>query len=78
MTTSDRVTAAMEGDLPLKDLTSEELSVVNARLDANIASAVVAARFGPSLNAAGFNTVSLDERGRMVEHRPDGSSAVIE
>jgi len=29
---------------------------------------------GAVLNAAGITTVSLDETGELVEHRPDGTS----
>lgn len=32
---------------------------------------------GVELNVAGITTVSIDNEGRMVEHRPDGTSYVL-
>lgn len=46
----------------------------NAELDAKIVAAAEAANFGAELTARGLATVALDDEGRLVEYRPDGSS----
>jgi hypothetical protein len=73
----DRIESAIAGRLSMKDLGIEERVVMNARLNATIEAAVEAADFRSDLAAAGQTTVGLDELGRLVEHRPDGSYSVI-
>jgi hypothetical protein len=59
------------------ELSAAEASDVNTRLDADIRAAARKVRVGAELAAAGVTTVSLDEHGRMVEHRPDGGTTVL-
>lgn len=73
-----RVESAIAGKTPLQYLTTEERAVVNSRLNATIAAAVAATDFGEELRREGITTVALDEAGRIVEHRPDGTTAVID
>lgn len=49
----------------------------NEALSESIARAVDEAHFGHMLAARGITTVALDEDGRMVEYRPDGSTTVL-
>jgi hypothetical protein len=52
-----------------------------ARLDAETSAGVVErlaqVDFGAELAAEGITTVALDADGNVVEHRPDGTSAVL-
>jgi hypothetical protein len=45
---------------------------------AKIAAAVALTRLGDALAAEGLTTVALDDDGRLVEHRPDGTSSVLD
>lgn len=72
-----RIEAALRGELPLADLTVEEGVVFNAEINTAIASRLAATHFGNTLAAEGVTTVAVDEAGRLVEHRPDGSTAVL-
>lgn len=49
----------------------------NMALGEALARAVEETRLGDILAARGITTVALDEDGRMVENRPDGSSTVL-
>lgn len=72
-----RVEAALSGTLPLSALTTEESVVVNAEVSAGIDERLAEVDFGADLAAEGVTTVSLDADGNLVEHRPDGTSAVL-
>jgi hypothetical protein len=72
-----RVVAALDGELPLADLTEAERLVANADLDASIQVQAQSMSFGERLAGEGVNTVALDDEGALVEHRPDGSSVVL-
>ncbi len=72
-----RIEAALAGDLPLSDLPAHERGVVNAELDAAIESHARTASYGDLLAAEGITTVSLDDEGRLIEHRPDGTTTTI-
>jgi hypothetical protein len=49
----------------------------NEAIEEALARAVEDAHFGDILAARGITTVALDEDGRMVEYRPDGSTTVL-
>jgi hypothetical protein len=72
-----RVEAALAGDLPLSALSAEEGVVFNAEISAAIEENLAGAQYGRVLAARGVTTVALDEDGRMVEHRPDGTATVL-
>jgi hypothetical protein len=73
-----RVEAALAGDLEIGELTVEEGVVFNAEISAAIEENLARANYGDVLMARGVTTVTLNEAGEIVEHRPDGSSAVVE
>jgi hypothetical protein len=73
-----RVEAALAGDLEIGELTVEEGVVFNAEISAAIEENLARANYGDVLTARGVTTVALNEAGEIVEHRPDGSSAVVE
>jgi hypothetical protein len=72
-----RVEAALAGQLPMRELTEHEGAVVNAEIAAAIEENLAATHFGDELSAEGVTTVALDDEGRLVEHRPDGSTSVL-
>ncbi len=72
-----RVEAALAGDLELRELSVEEGVVFNAEVAAAIQENLAESDYGEVLANRGVTTVALDDAGRMVEHRPDGSSAVL-
>lgn len=73
-----RVEAALEGTLPLSQLSAEEREVVNAEHSVAIREQAQVMSFGARLAAEGVTTVALDDGGRLVEHHPDGTTSVIE
>jgi hypothetical protein len=72
-----RVEAALAGTLPMAQLSVEEGVVFNAEVAASIEEHLAKANYLDMLSAEGVTTVSLDDDGNLVEHRPDGTSAVI-
>jgi len=68
-----RIEGALSGNIPLSELEADERTVANAEADAAINAAAQRASFGARLAAEGVTTVALDD-GRLVEHRPDGST----
>lgn len=72
-----RVEAALRGELPLLDLTVEEGVVFNAEVNTAIAARLASTHFGNALAAEGITTVAVDDEGRLVEYRPDGSTAIL-
>jgi hypothetical protein len=46
-------------------------------IEATIAAKIASTDIGAELSREGITTVSLDEMGRMIEHRPDGTTSVI-
>ena len=70
-----RVEAVLAGTLPMSVLRPDERDVVNAELDAAITVRAQSTSLG---NAAGVTTVALDDDGRLVEYRPDGTSALLD
>lgn len=72
-----RIEAALAGDAHLVALPAHEQAVVNAELDARIQVAGQSTSFGRTLASEGVTTVALDDEGSLVEHRPDGSTAIL-
>ena len=73
-----RVEAALAGELALDDLSIEEGVVFNAEIVAAIEERLGGAHYGNVLAAQGITTVALDDEGRIVEYRPDGTTAVLQ
>jgi hypothetical protein len=72
-----KVEAALAGELELAELSAEEGEVFNAEIAATIQETLAEANYGQVLAGRGVTTVALNEHGEMVEHRPDGTSAVL-
>lgn len=72
-----RVEAALAGDQAMSTLTGEERVVVNAEISAGIEERLGQVDFGGELAAEGITTVALDADGRLVEHRPDGTTTIL-
>jgi ParD-like antitoxin of type II bacterial toxin-antitoxin system len=72
-----KVEAALAGELALAELSEEEGVVFAAEVSAAIQESLADADYGQLLASRGIITVALDEDGRIVEHRPDGTSVVV-
>ncbi|OBB59995.1 hypothetical protein A5757_11260 [Mycobacterium sp. 852013-51886_SCH5428379] len=72
-----RVEAALAGDAELSTLSPEEGIVFNAEISAAIDEQLAATDYGRLLAERGVTTVSLDDAGRIVEYRPDGTSVLL-
>jgi ParD-like antitoxin of type II ParDE toxin-antitoxin system len=72
-----KVEAALAGELELAELSEEEGVVFNAEISAAIEEGLAGADYGRVLAGRGITTVALNEKGEIVEHRPDGSTAVV-
>lgn len=72
-----RVEAALSGQLPMGELTSEEGVVFNAEIAAAIEENLATTHYGQELAAEGVTTVALDDSGTLIEYRPDGSTAPL-
>jgi hypothetical protein len=72
-----RVEAALKGELELRELSAEEGAVFNAEVAAAIQENLAETNYGDILAGRGVTTVALDDHGDIIEHRPDGTSAVI-
>jgi hypothetical protein len=53
-------------------------AIENAAIDARIAARLETLDVGAELRAEGMTTVYMDAEGRLVEHRPDGTTTVLE
>jgi len=73
-----RVEAALAGHLDTAALTGEEGVVFNAEIAAAIEESLAQTNYGGILAERGITTVALDDDGRIVEYRPDGTSVVVE
>ncbi len=73
-----RIEAVLMGALPMSVLRPDELEIVNGELDALITAKALATPLGAAVSADGVTTVALDDQGRFVEYRPDGSSTVLD
>lgn len=72
-----RVEAALAGELEIGELSVEEGVVFNAEIAAAIQENLAESDYGKTLAERGVTTVALNDAGEIVEHRPDGSSAVL-
>ncbi len=72
-----RIQQAIAGELTLGDLDENERVVANAAIDAAISTAANELSFADRLAARGVTTVVMDDEGRMVRRRPDGSTTVL-
>jgi hypothetical protein len=73
-----RIEAAMAGQLDVGVLTGDEGVVFNAEISAAIEKNLAHTNYGDLLAERGITTVALDDDGRLVEYRPDGTSVVLE
>jgi hypothetical protein len=72
-----KVEAALSGELPLGELDAAEGAVFNAEITAALEESLAGSDYGAVLAARGVTTVALDEDGRLVQYRPDGTSTVL-
>ncbi len=72
-----RVEAALAGDVELRELSVEEGVVFNAEIAAAIQENLAESHYGDALAQRGITTVALNDAGEIVEHRPDGTCAVL-
>lgn len=72
------VSKALLGQLLPSDLTADERTILNAEITARIEEDLLSSDYGTELAAEGVTTVALDDNGQLVEHRPDGTSAVLD
>jgi hypothetical protein len=72
-----RVEAALAGHLDVRELSVEEGVVFNAEIAAAVQENLAGSQYGERLARRGVTTVALDEGGQIVEHHPDGRSAVL-
>jgi hypothetical protein len=72
-----RVEAALAGELYPADLSEEEGVVFNAEISAAIQENLAGTNYGRVLAGRGITTVAVNEKGEIVEHRPDGTSVVV-
>lgn len=72
-----RVEAALAGTLALADLSPEEGVVFSAEITAAIEENLAQADYGATLASRGIATVAVDDDGRLIEYRPDGTSVAL-
>lgn len=72
-----RIERALTGEVPLASLDEEERAVANVELDVNIAGAAQSTSYADQLAREGVTTVVIDDAGRFVERRPDGTTTVL-
>jgi hypothetical protein len=73
-----RIEAVLAGSLPMSVLRPDEREIVNAELDAAITAKAQSTPLGAAVSTDGVTTVALDDEGRLVEYRPDGTSRVLD
>ncbi|MFW0787793.1 hypothetical protein AAFP35_25135 [Gordonia sp. CPCC 206044] len=73
-----RIEAALAGNLPIGSLTDEEAVVFDAEVDALLEERLGAVDHVEVRAAQGFSSVAVDDQGRMVEYRPDGTTVVLD
>ncbi len=72
-----RVEAALSGRLAWAELTDAESTVAHAEVATAIEQRVAASTYAEDFATDGVTTVALDDDGRLVEHRPDGTTSVL-
>lgn len=73
-----RIEAVLAGEGSWRELSTAEATVAHAEIDASIEKAVAGESFGAALASRGLTTVALDQDGRLVEYRPDGTTTVLD
>ncbi|WP_241386863.1 ParD-like family protein [Rhodococcus sp. CH91] len=73
-----RVQDALAGLRETSELTTAEGRLFDAEIDARLADGLARADYAGVLAARGVTTVLLDDEGRLVEQRPDGSRRVLD
>ena len=73
-----RVHEALAGTRELSELTAAEGRLFDAEIDARLADGLARTDYAEVLAARGVTTVVLDDEGRLVEQRPDGSRRVLD
>lgn len=73
-----RVHEALAGTRDPEDLTAAEGRLFDAEIDARLADGLARTDYAEVLAARGVTTVVLDDEGRLVEQRPDGSRRVLD
>jgi hypothetical protein len=69
-----RIAAAVRGETPLSELSTDERFVANVELDVAIRERAATTSFGRPLLKAGVTAVALDENGELTQFLPDGAS----
>ncbi len=72
-----RIQRAIAGEASLGELDVNERVVANAAINAGISASANEVSFADRLAARGVTTVVMDDEGRMVRRRPDGSTTVL-
>lgn len=72
-----KVRAALAGDIPPEQLSEAEGDVFNAEIRAAIAESLADADYRKTLAERGVTTVSMNDKGELVEYRPDGSEHIL-
>lgn len=72
-TTRRRISSAVNGQVPVSDLSADERLVANMELDVAIRERAGGASFGHALLKAGLTAVALDEEGALIELTAGGS-----
>lgn len=73
-----RVHEALAGTREPEDLTAAEGRLFDAEIDARLGDGLARTDYAEVLAARGVTTVVLDDEGRLVEQRPDGSRRVLD
>ncbi|MGU3583498.1 TA system antitoxin ParD family protein [Rhodococcus sp. C26F] len=73
-----RVHEALAGTREVSELTAAEGRLFDAEIDARLADGLARTDYAEILAARGVTTVVLDDEGRLVEQRPDGSRRVLD
>jgi hypothetical protein len=73
-----RIAAAVRGEIPLSEMTTEERFVANVELDVAIRERAATTSFGRTLLKSGMTAVALDDNGVLTQFHPDGSSRPLD
>lgn len=73
-----RVEAALAGEIDVDALNIEEGVVFNAEIAAAVQENLARTNYGAVLASRGITTVALDDDGRIIEYRPDGTVSTVD
>lgn len=73
-----RVESALSGNRPTTDLTEPEGRAFNAAIRARVGEHLASADYRETLKERGITTVALDDDGRIIEYRPDGTTRIVD